>query len=152
MMGLALGCNRQSASCIKYSIDRLKQLFRIDRLVLVIASIAFFSFCAAAQKASTKDKTPSSEPPPSGKPASVARGRIVYNSHCGICHFSASEAMKIGPGLKGIYKREKFPSGGRVDDASMEKWIGSGGKNMPPFKAVLDMAQVRDLIAYLKTL
>ena len=82
----------------------------------------------------------------------MARGKIVYRRRCEICHFSESEALKVGPGLKGIYKRGKYANGGKVDDASMEKWILDGGKNMPPFKGVIDPAQISDLIDYLKTL
>ena len=89
---------------------------------------------------------------PAGEPAAVARGHVVYRDHCAICHFSQSEALKIGPGLKKIYKRGRYASGGKIDDASMEKWIESGGKNMPPFRMLLKAEQIRDLIAYLKTL
>src|SRR5580704_6563944 len=77
----------------------------------------------------------------------VARGLTVFKEHCAICHFSESQAKKIGPGLAGIYKRAKFADGGKVDDISMEKWILNGGKNMPPFKPVLSAIQVRELIA-----
>ena len=84
--------------------------------------------------------------------AVIARGSIVYKDRCAICHFSESQAKKIGPGLAGIYKRGKFTDGRKLDDAAMEKWILNGGKNMPPFKSVLNTIQVRDLTAYLKTL
>jgi mono/diheme cytochrome c family protein len=87
-----------------------------------------------------------------GESAAIARGLGVYKERCAICHFSESDAKKIGPGLKAIYKRGKFPDGGKVNDASMEKWILSGGKDMPPFQQVLNPNQIHDLIAYLKTL
>lgn len=86
----------------------------------------------------------------------VARGRIVYRDRCGICHFSDSEAKKMGPGLKGLFQREKLVNARKVSDAAfelrVEQWIRDGGPNMPPFKGVLNAAQFRDLIAYLKTL
>jgi mono/diheme cytochrome c family protein len=119
------------------------QPFRIRRFAagLVIALAAVFSPGAFPQvKIGPTDS------------AVIARGLIVYKDRCAICHFSESQAKKIGPGLAGIYKRGKFTDGGKVDDASMEKWILSGGKNMPPFKPLLNAIQVRDLIAYLKTL
>ena len=84
--------------------------------------------------------------------AVIARGAIVFKDRCAICHFSQSNAKKIGPGLLDIYKRGKFPDGGKVDDASMEKWILNGGKDMPPFKGLISPTQLRDLIGYLKTL
>jgi cytochrome c len=87
-----------------------------------------------------------------GEPSAITRGRASYQQRCEICHFSASEAKKIGPGLKGIYTRRKFADGMRVDDASLEKWIVEGGKDMPPLKGVLNPSQIRDLLSYLKTL
>ena len=87
-----------------------------------------------------------------GESSPIARGLVVYKDRCAICHFSESDAKKIGPGLKGIYKRGKFPDGGKVNDTSLEKWILSGGKDMPPFQQVLNPNQIHDLIAYLKTL
>ncbi len=117
--------------------------FRIYRFAagLVIAMAAVFSAGPFAQvKMGPTDS------------AMTARGLIVYKDRCAICHFNESQAKKIGPGLAGIYKRGKFTDGGKVDDAAMEKWILNGGKNMPPFKSVLNPTQVRDLIVYLKTL
>ena len=42
--------------------------------------------------------------------------------------------------------------GGKADDASIEKRILNGGKDMPPLNPALNPSQVRDLIAYLYTL
>src|ERR1700674_2014040 len=105
--------------------------------------------------AAAQDKSPQGKIPvvsAQGEPSAITRGRAVYQQRCEICHFSASEAKKMGPGLKGIYKRGKFADGNRVDDASMEKWIVEGGKDMPPFKGILNPTQIRDLLSHLKTL
>jgi cytochrome c2 len=126
--------------------------FQFTRLAIVLALGAIFSCPAVAQEKIPAGQTASNDSRPAGGPAAVARGRIVYHDRCAICHFSESDAMKIGPGLKGIFKRGKYANGGKVDDASMEKWVVNGGKDMPPFKAVLNTAQIRDLIIYLKTL
>jgi cytochrome c len=104
---------------------------------------------------SAQDKSTGSKNPivvAQGEPSAITRGRTIYQQRCEICHFSASEAMKIGPGLKGIYKRGKFADGKRMEDASMERWIVEGGKDMPPFKGLLNPSQIRDLLSYLKTL
>jgi cytochrome c len=128
--------------------------FRIDRLsiALVFACSAISPSQVLAQVKSSSNKKASNDSLPAGGPASVARGQIVYKDRCAVCHFSESEVKKIGPGLKGIYKRARFTDGGKVDDASVENRILNGGKDMPPFKAALNPSQVRDLIAYLKTL
>jgi cytochrome c2 len=130
------------------------QPFGIVRLAiaLALAWAAIFSARASAQVKTPSNKKASNDSLPAGGPASVARGQIVYKDRCAICHFSESEVKKIGPGLKGIYKRARFTDGGKVDDASVENRILNGGKDMPPFKAALNPSQVRDLIAYLKTL
>ncbi len=84
--------------------------------------------------------------------AAVARGEKVYDTQCEICHFDHSTKKKIGPGLKGLMARGKFSDGKKVDDESLRAWIEKGGKDMPEFKDSLNDAEIRDLIAYLKTL
>ncbi len=123
------------------------------RLSLVFAAIGLTTLAWGAALA--QDKSPAGKNPviiAQGEPSAITRGRANYQQRCEICHFRASEAKKIGPGLKGIYTRGKFADGRRVDDASMEKWIVEGGKDMPPFKAVLNPSQIRDLLSYLKTI
>jgi mono/diheme cytochrome c family protein len=91
----------------------------------------------------------------SGKAASkssVAEGKGIYDRRCASCHFSESTAQKIGPGLKGLYNRATFAGGGKVDDASVTKWIESGGTDMPGFKDALKAEQIRALVSYLKAL
>jgi cytochrome c2 len=79
-------------------------------------------------------------------------GRKVYEAKCAVCHYDKSAAKKIGPGLAGLSKRGKYADGKPVDDETLRAWIEKGGKNMPGHKAALKPEQVRELIAYLKTL
>lgn len=85
-------------------------------------------------------------------PAEISAGKTTFAQRCTICHYAESAAQKIGPGLAGLYARRKFANGKGVDDASLARWIESGGKNMPGFKDALKPNQIRDLIGYLKTL
>ena len=87
--------------------------------------------------------------PPKGN---ALRGRQLFEDQCSICHFSASNAKKIGPGLKAIFRTGKFANGKKVDDVSMRAWIENGGVDMPAFKESLNAQQVSDLIAFLRTL
>jgi mono/diheme cytochrome c family protein len=128
------------------------QHFQLNRLAFVLALAAAFSTPAIAQEKTPSGKNANTGSQPTGESAAIARGRIVYRDRCEICHFSDSDARKVGLGLKGIYKRGKFANGSKVDDASMDKWIVNGGKDMPPFKPVLNPGQIQDLISYLKTL
>jgi len=84
--------------------------------------------------------------------AAVVHGKKVYDAQCEVCHFDHSTKKKIGPGLKGLMARGKFADGKKVDDETLRAWIEKGGKDMPGFKDNLNDAEIRDLIAYLKTL
>jgi mono/diheme cytochrome c family protein len=109
-------------------------------VLLAAASV----FGQSAQKNAARGKAAPS--------ATVAHGEKVYDAQCEICHFDASTKKKIGPGLKGLMARGKFSDGKKVDDESLRAWIEKGGKDMPGFKDSLSDAEIRDLIAYLKTL
>ena len=100
-----------------------------------LLAVAIFSLPAIAQEKLPSGKNATTDSQPAEDLLAVARGRAIYRDRCAICHFSDSNAGKIGPGLKGIYKRGKFANGGKVDDASMERWIVKGGKDMPPFQS-----------------
>lgn len=80
----------------------------------------------------------------------IDRGLKIYEKNCASCHFAASPEKKIGPGMKGVMKKPKFSNGWRVNDENMRRWIVAGGKNMPPSR--LNAEQLRELLAYLKTL
>jgi mono/diheme cytochrome c family protein len=84
---------------------------------------------------------------------SATKGKEVFDQKCGICHFADSDAKKIGPGLKGISKRGTFTvNNNKVTDDNLKTWIENGDQLMPPFKDVLDEQQIKDVIAYVKTL
>jgi mono/diheme cytochrome c family protein len=85
---------------------------------------------------------------------SATKGKEVFDQKCGICHFADSDAKKIGPGLKGLNKRGTFSVDNtkKVTDENLKTWIENGDSLMPPFKDVLDEQQIKDVIAYVKTL
>ncbi len=84
---------------------------------------------------------------------SATKGKEVFDQKCGVCHFADSDAKKIGPGLKGISKRGTFTvNNNKFTDDALKTWIENGDSLMPPFKEVLDEQQIKDVIAYVKTL
>jgi mono/diheme cytochrome c family protein len=84
---------------------------------------------------------------------SATKGKEVFDQKCGICHFADSDAKKIGPGLKGISKRGTFTvNNNKFTEETLKTWIENGDQLMPPFKDVLDEGQIKDVIAYVKTL
>ena len=85
--------------------------------------------------------------------AAVQRGKDLFQQKCSTCHYDTSDAKKIGPGLKGIGKRGTFTvNNNKVTDETLKTWIENGDSLMPPFKDVLEEAQIKDVIAYVKTL
>jgi len=85
--------------------------------------------------------------------ASAARGKEMFEKKCAMCHFADSDAKKIGPGLKGISKRGTFTvNGNKVTTESLTTWIENGDSLMPGMKETLEPAQIKDVVAYVKTL
>jgi mono/diheme cytochrome c family protein len=119
----------------------------------IIAALLVLMSCALASAAAQKSSQPIQKFGAAlNNPTAVASGKQIYGTRCEICHFSASKAKKVGPGLANIYPGGKFANGKKVDDAAMRVWIEAGGKDMPGFREALKPNEVRDLIAYLRTL
>ncbi|HTQ95232.1 MAG TPA: cytochrome c, partial [Candidatus Acidoferrum sp.] len=75
--------------------------------------------------------------------AAVARGKTLFQQKCSICHYDTSDQKKIGPGLKGLSKRGTFTvNNNKITDDSLKAWIENGDQLMPPFKDVLEPAQI----------
>ena len=79
------------------------------------------------------------------------KGKEVFQQ-CAICHNADSDEKKMGPGLKGLFKREKLASGKKPTEANIRARVDEGGSGMPPYKDLLSDQEKDDLIAYLKTL
>ena len=84
---------------------------------------------------------------------SATRGKEVFEKKCAMCHFADSDAKKIGPGLKGLAKRGTFTvNGNKVTTEALTTWIENGDTMMPGMKETLEPAQIKDVVAYVKTL
>ena len=82
---------------------------------------------------------------------SAAKGKEVFDQ-CSVCHNADSDEKKIGPGLKGLFKKDKLASGKPANEANIRTQINEGGNGMPAYKDILSDQEKEDLIAYLKTL
>jgi mono/diheme cytochrome c family protein len=121
-------------------------------LALAITALAIFVGGAAFAQDPPAKKSPASG---SAKPnpAAVARGKDIFASKCAVCHYADSDAKKIGPGLKGISARGTFTvNNNKVTEESLRTWIENGDSLMPPFKEVLEAPQIKDVVAYVRTL
>ncbi|HOQ46789.1 MAG TPA: cytochrome c [Bryobacteraceae bacterium] len=81
----------------------------------------------------------------------VERGKAVFEQ-CAMCHSTTSTEKGIGPGLKGLFKRQKLANGKKVTEANVMEQIDEGGAGMPAYADMLSPEEKRNLLAYLKTL
>ena len=123
---------------------------RRNLLLIGIASLAL-ACAVVAQEPPAQDAPKKSASHASG--GSAAKGKVVFEQKCAMCHFADQEEKKIGPGLKGISKRGTFTvNGSKVTTESLTKWIENGDSQMPGMKDSLEPAQIKDVVAYVKTL
>jgi mono/diheme cytochrome c family protein len=119
----------------------------------MIFGIAALAVVGAVYGQNAAEKKPAKNGSPKGSSAAAARGKEVFDKKCGICHYADSDAKKIGPGLKGLSKRGTFSvNDNKVTDENLKNWIENGDTLMPPFKDSLEAAQIKDVIAFVKTL
>jgi len=81
----------------------------------------------------------------------AAKGKVVFEQ-CAVCHNADSDEKKMGPGLKGLFKKDKMANGKKPSDATVMSKINDGGNGMPAYKDMLSDTEKDDLLAYLKTL
>jgi cytochrome c len=81
----------------------------------------------------------------------AAKGKEVFEQ-CAVCHNADSDEKKMGPGLKGLFKKDKLTNGKKPTEANIRAQIDDGGNGMPAYKDMLSDQDKDDLIAYLKTL
>lgn len=81
----------------------------------------------------------------------AAKGKEVFDQ-CAVCHNADSTEKKMGPGLKGLFQKDKMANGKKPTEANVRAQIDEGGNGMPPYKDMLSDQEKDDLIAYLKTL
>jgi len=84
--------------------------------------------------------------------ADAKKGQEVFESNCAVCHNADSTETKMGPGLKGLFKKAELINKKKPTDANVIGFIGEGGNGMPGFADALTKVEKEDLIAYLKTL
>jgi mono/diheme cytochrome c family protein len=84
--------------------------------------------------------------------ADAAKGKAVYGQQCVACHSADTDERKMGPALKGLFKKAKMANGKQPTDANVQAKIDEGGNGMPPYKEVLTKDEKADLMAYLKTI
>src|SRR5438093_12835519 len=116
-------------------MERITAIMKKSQCLTIASALLFGSVSMVAQKKGDADK-----------------GKEVFDQ-CSVCHNADSTEKKMGPGLKGMYKKEKLDSTGKpVNDANVLGKINEGGNGMPAYKDMLTDDEKANLLAYLKTL
>jgi cytochrome c2 len=79
------------------------------------------------------------------------KGATVFEN-CAGCHNSDSTDVKVGPGLKDLFKRDKLVNGKPVTPENVKGIVTDGSGGMPPFGDSISATDKDNLVAYLKTL
>ena len=69
---------------------------------------------------------------------------------CSGSHSINTDEKKVGPSLKGLFKRKTLLNGRPADEANVRLVIKRGGDGMPAFERVLSSDELERLVAFLK--
>ena len=83
--------------------------------------------------------------------ANVAKGKEAFEQ-CVICHAVDTNEKKLGPSLKGLFKRAKLQNGKPLNNATVLAQINEGGNGMPAYADILSAQDKANIMAYLHTL
>lgn len=79
-------------------------------------------------------------------------GQKTFTDNCGICHYSDKKETKVGPSLKGLFKKRLTPARKvPVTDENIRAQIQKGSEQMPPYSHIKGKA-LSALLLYLKSL
>ena len=90
-------------------------------------------------------------PQGNGSNRAASRGKELFEQ-CHGCHSAETDEKKVGPSLKGIFKRSRLRNGEPVTEKTVRAKIDQGGDGMPAYSGMLSENEKNDLIAYLKKL
>src|SRR4051794_1459621 len=110
-------------------------------LTLVFATLATAALLAAQED--TKGKAAGA--------GDATKGKETFEQ-CGACHNTDTDEKKMGPSLKGLFKKAKLNNGKKPTEATIKEIINKGGNGMPPYEELLSDEEKANVIAYLKTL
>lgn len=81
----------------------------------------------------------------------ATKGKELFEQ-CSVCHNVDTDEKKMGPSLKGLFKRKTLQNGKPVNDANVLAQINNGGNGMPAYADMLSAQDKADILAYLHTL
>jgi mono/diheme cytochrome c family protein len=85
--------------------------------------------------------------------AAVIEGGWIYDNNCAECHENPQPDLhKQPPNLHGLFLRKSLPSGALATDSQVRMTIIQGKGTMPAFDQRLREEDLKNLLAYLRTL
>ncbi len=82
-----------------------------------------------------------------------AKGKEIFeNNQCAMCHSVDTDEKKVGPSLKGLFKKKTLSTGKPANDANVMGQINNGGGGMPGYQDSLSADDKANLLAYLHKL
>lgn len=119
--------------------------------VLAAAGLGYYGGELVYGKKTTASDTETKVESPAGPPSIVA-GKALFTQKCSFCHFTDSTETKVGPGLKGLFQREKMTSSGwPMSQENVRRQLKTPFEQMPAFGGLSD-EEIDALIAYLNSL
>jgi len=82
----------------------------------------------------------------------AATGTEVFEQQCSVCHNADSEEKKMGPGLKGLFKKDKMNNGKKPTVENVTQAVKEGGNGMPAYGEILSKEEIDHVVAFLQTL
>ena len=137
-----LSCRLEQDCCILHSGET-----NTMKRTLYVATASVFLCASLMLGAAKQDSAQSSDQ----KAGDAAKGKDVFEQ-CSVCHNADTDEKKIGPSLKGLFKRDKLVNGKKVNEANVREMINNGGNGMPAYSDMLSKDDKDNVIAYLKTL
>lgn len=86
------------------------------------------------------------------KAGDAEKGKANFDDNCAVCHNTSTDEKKMGPALKGLYKRPALKNGKKMTDANVLAVINAGGNGMPAYADMLNDDEKANVLAYLRTL
>ena len=86
-----------------------------------------------------------------GQKGDAAKGKETFEQ-CAVCHNVDTDEKKMGPSLKGLFKRKTMVTGKPMNDTNVMGQINAGGNGMPAYGDMLSADEKTNLLAYLHTL
>lgn len=114
----------------------IRQTFKFAGSFFLCASMTIGIAAAAQNKAKTGDP---------------AKGKELFEQ-CAVCHNVDTDEKKMGPSLKGLFKRKTMTNGKPMNDENVLNQINNGGNGMPAYADMLSADDKANILAYLHTL